>query len=91
MAVETDLSAGRPGVNVIVCIKRVPDTEARIRVAPGGSVDVGEAAVVVSGGRGMKDPTQWGVLEDLRDALGDGAALGASRAMVDASWRSHGE
>ena len=39
----------------------------------------------------MKDPAQWGVLEDLRDALGDGAALGASRAVVDAGWRPHGE
>ena len=61
------------------------------RAAAGGSVDVGEATVVVSGGRGMKDPAQWGVLEDLRGALGDGTALGASRAVVDAGWRPHGE
>jgi len=73
-----------------------PIVAARIRVrefraASGGEIDVSEASVVISGGRGMKDPDQWGVLEDLRDAIGDGAALGASRAVVDAGWRPHGE
>jgi electron transfer flavoprotein alpha subunit len=58
----------------------------------GGDIpDVAEAAVVVSGGRGMKDPENWSLLEDLRAALGDGAGLGASRAVVDAGWRPHGE
>lgn len=56
-----------------------------------GNLDVSEASVVVSGGRGMKDPDNWGLLEELRDAVGDGAALGASRAVVDAGWRPHGE
>jgi electron transfer flavoprotein alpha subunit len=39
----------------------------------------------------MKDPSHWALLERLRDALGPSAALGASRAVVDAGWRSHGE
>jgi electron transfer flavoprotein alpha subunit len=39
----------------------------------------------------MKDPAQWHLLEALRDALGPGVALGASRAVVDAGWRPHGE
>lgn len=56
-----------------------------------GAVDVAEATTVVSGGRGMKDPSNWHLLESLRDAIGDGAALGASRAVVDAGWRPHGE
>lgn len=56
-----------------------------------GALDVAEASVVVSGGRGMKDPSNWSLLEELRDALGPGAALGASRAVVDAGWRPHGE
>ena len=47
--------------------------------------------MIVSGGRGMKGPEHWGLLEELRDALGTTAALGASRAVVDAGWRSHGE
>ena len=57
----------------------------------GAAVDVSEAAVVVSGGRGMQGPEHWHVLEDLRDALGETAALGASRAVVDAGWRPHAE
>lgn len=61
------------------------------RAAAGDALDVAEASIVVSGGRGMKDPTNWGLLEGLRDAIGPGAALGASRAVVDAGWRPHGE
>jgi electron transfer flavoprotein alpha subunit len=57
----------------------------------GGSKDVSEASVVVTGGRGMKGPENWGLLEGLRDALGEDAALGASRAVVDAGWRPHSE
>ena len=61
------------------------------RAAETGSVDVAEAGIIVSGGRGMKGPEHWHLLEELRDALGPGTALGASRAVVDAGWRSHGE
>ncbi|MYC98053.1 MAG: electron transfer flavoprotein subunit alpha/FixB family protein [Gammaproteobacteria bacterium] len=61
------------------------------RAASGGSVDVAEAEIVVSGGRGLRGPENWGVIEDVRDALGPTAALGASRAVVDAGWRPHGE
>jgi len=56
-----------------------------------GAKDVAEASMVVSGGRGMKGPENWNLLEELRDALGPDAALGASRAAVDADWRPHGE
>ena len=59
--------------------------------ASAGALDVAEATVIVSGGRGMKDPSNWKLLEGLRDALGSEAALGASRAVVDAGWRPHGE
>jgi electron transfer flavoprotein alpha subunit len=73
----------------------IPDVvRARIvefRAAETGSVDVAEASIIVSGGRGMKGPEHWHLLEDLQSALGPGTALGASRAVVDAGWRSHGE
>jgi electron transfer flavoprotein alpha subunit len=60
--------------------------------ATGGDIpDVAEASVVVSGGRGLRDPEHWKILEDLRAALGAEAGLGASRAVVDAGWRPHGE
>jgi electron transfer flavoprotein alpha subunit len=61
------------------------------KAAGDGTLDVAEATIIVSGGRGMKDPSNWHVLEALRDAIGDGVALGASRAVVDAGWRPHGE
>ena len=56
-----------------------------------GVIDVSEAAVIVSGGRGMKDPENWGILEELRERIGPDTALGASRAVVDAGWRPHAE
>ena len=61
------------------------------QAAEAGAVDVSEASVIVSGGRGMKGAEHWGLLEELRNALGPGTALGASRAVVDAGWRPHGE
>lgn len=62
-----------------------------VKAASGDRPDVGEAAIVVAGGRGMKGPESWNLLEDLRDALGMQSALGASRAVVDAGWRPHAE
>lgn len=53
--------------------------------------DVAEAEIIVAGGRGMQGPEKWKLLEELADALGAGAALGASRAVVDAGWRPHAE
>lgn len=54
-----------------------------------GKLDVTEADIVVSGGRGMKGPENWHLIEDLAGAFG--AAHGASRAAVDAGWRPHDE
>lgn len=54
-----------------------------------GKLDVAEADIIVSGGRGMKGPENFHLIEELADALG--AAVGASRAVVDAGWRPHRE
>jgi electron transfer flavoprotein alpha subunit len=54
-----------------------------------GKLDVAEADIIVSGGRGMKGPENFHLIEELAEVLG--AAVGASRAVVDAGWRPHNE
>ena len=54
-----------------------------------GKLDVTEADIIISGGRGMKGPENWSMIEELASLLG--AANGASRAAVDSDWRPHDE
>lgn len=54
-----------------------------------GEVPLSEAELVVSGGRGMKGPENWGPLEELADELG--ASLACSRPVADSGWRPHHE
>ena len=62
-----------------------------IKAAPAGMLDVAEAQIIISGGRGLKDPANFKVLEELAKAFGGRAAVGASRAVVDAGWRAHAD
>jgi electron transfer flavoprotein alpha subunit len=59
----------------------------RIEASESKELDVAEADIIVSGGRGIKGPENWPIIRDLQEALG--AALGASRAVVDAGWIDH--
>ena len=72
--------------------KATVDTAARARVtevkaAEAGKVQLTEAQIIVSGGRGLKGPEHFHLVEGLANAMG--AAVGASRAVVDAGWVDH--
>ncbi|MHB1922880.1 MAG: electron transfer flavoprotein subunit alpha/FixB family protein [Chitinophagaceae bacterium] len=54
-----------------------------------GSIPLGDAEIIVSGGRGLKGPENWGMIEELAQSLG--AATACSRPVADAHWRPHGE
>jgi electron transfer flavoprotein alpha subunit len=80
---EAEVRAFDPGVGA-------GDIRARtvkVEKAEGVTLDVAEADVVVSGGRGLKDPENFKLIRDLADAFG--GAVGASRAVVDAGWIEH--
>src|SRR5690606_31755004 len=53
-------------------------------------LDLGEAPVIVSGGRGLKEAANFKLVEDLADAFGN-AAVGATRAVTDDGWRPHSD
>ncbi|MNU77617.1 Electron transfer flavoprotein subunit alpha [compost metagenome] len=56
---------------------------------PEGEIPLPEAELVVSAGRGLKGPENWGIVEDLAKALG--AATACSRPVADIGWRPHHE
>ncbi len=58
-----------------------------VQATAGSRVELTEARIVVSGGRGLKGPENFHLVESLAEALG--AAVGASRAAVDAGWKPH--
>jgi electron transfer flavoprotein alpha subunit len=59
----------------------------RVEATQAGKVELSEAQIIVSGGRGLKGPEHFHLVENLAQALG--AAVGASRAIVDAGWVDH--
>ncbi len=58
-----------------------------ILAAAKGKIELTEASIIVSGGRGIKGPENYYLIQNLADALG--GAAGASRAVVDAGWVDH--
>jgi electron transfer flavoprotein alpha subunit len=67
---------------------RVVTTE--LRVGDGAKMDLGDAPVIVSGGRGLKAAENFKLVEDLAAAFGN-AAVGATRAVTDDGWRPHSD
>jgi electron transfer flavoprotein alpha subunit len=58
-----------------------------LKTSAGDDLDVAEADIIVSGGRGLKEADNFKLVRELADVLG--AAVGASRAVVDAGWIEH--
>ena len=71
----------------------VPSDTPKVKVVSttqaSGQVPLTEAELVVSGGRGLKGPENWGMVEELAKLLG--AATACSRPVADAHWRPHNE
>lgn len=79
--------------NLNIEVKEISEVDLKTKVTSykksEGKLDVAEADIIVSGGRGMKGPENFHLIEELAEVLG--AAVGASRAVVDAGWRPHRE
>lgn len=82
-AVVSEFNPDLSSVSSRVVVKEVKSTEA------GGMVPLPEAELVVSAGRGMKGPENWGMIEDLAKTLG--ATTACSRPVADMHWRPHHE
>ena len=86
-AIET----ARPGTPATATVPAFTTrvTVRAIKAPATAALDVAEAPIVISGGRGLREPEHFKLIEELAAAFGN-AAVGASRAVVDAGWRDHG-
>jgi electron transfer flavoprotein alpha subunit len=65
-------------------------TVTEVKEGAKGRPDLGEASIIISGGRGLKAKENFKLVEDLADAFGN-AAVGATRAVTDDGWRPHSD
>jgi len=80
--VESAQPASDPGASKVVVKEMI--------VGGGAKLDIGDAPVIVSGGRGLKSAENFRLVEDLAAAFGN-AAVGATRAVTDDGWRPHSD
>ncbi len=86
-ASKADAPGAGEVVNLDLPALKIRAKVVKVEAAEAGEIDVAEADKIVTGGRGIKGPESWPVLRALCHELG--AALGASRAAVDAGWIGH--
>ncbi len=82
LAAETVAPASDPAASRVKVTEVVKGSSAKL--------DLGEAPVIISGGRGLKAAENFKLVEDLADAFGN-AAVGATRAVTDDGWRPHSD
>jgi electron transfer flavoprotein alpha subunit len=85
------ISEGEGTAEVAELNVEIPESRVKIKAVNkvSGEIPLAEAALVVSGGRGLKGPENWGIVTDLAKALG--AATSCSRPVSDSDWRPHHE
>jgi electron transfer flavoprotein alpha subunit len=85
------ISEGEGTAEVAELNVEIPESRVKIKAVNKvtGEIPLAEAELVVSGGRGLKGPENWGIVTDLAKALG--AATSCSRPVSDSDWRPHHE
>ena len=87
--IPADMSKTAAVENVAVTPCDAKSKAVSVDLDASGKVELTEAEIIVSGGRGMKGPENYPIIEKLAKVIG--AAVGASRAAVDAGWRPHSD
>ena len=85
-----DVAEGESGSVENMTVNDIPSRKAQVieaSAAASGNVDLTEADIIISGGRGMKGPENFSLLKDLAETLN--GVVGASRAAVDSGWIEH--
>jgi len=86
---NTSRSTSVEKMNVTLAAADIKAVVKEVVAAAGAKIDLTEANIIVSGGRGMKGPENFAILENMASVLN--GVVGASRAAVDAGWRPHAD